>query len=433
MSKIFNNIGKRITPRQRLYIRWTILVVCLLIMILVLNELNFRYVNGKELGEHFYTHWMATRLFLARGEDVYSSEVHQWIAEYANNILLWKDYQGADAFYLQPVFGFLFYTPFIFINDFYSAFAAWLTFLQFSLIGLSFFSLKILNKNLKKNLLVTVLTFIVLLFNYSTFQSLVNGNIIILVALLFFMGIYFIQKEGYELAGVLFAFATICVPIFILPFVFITLWGIRRKYLNLIGWFYGTLFLLGISSALLFPNWLFSFAGEWIAYYQMNGAQFLNVIMSSYYPGTSGRLAYFIMILAVIGLIIEWSLNRRYRFELFYWTISITIVISLLLLPSLKMEDIIIILPIFALIATLWIDRWQNRGILVVFAIFLVILLYPWFLSLNQKMSMEQMRFWQTLPIPFLFIANLYWIRWWLFKNTDLWFDDMFGFENQGK
>ena len=88
MSKIFKNIGKRITPRQRLYIRWVILVVCLLIMILVLNELNFRYVNGKELGEHFYTHWMATRLFLARGEDVYSSEVHQWIVEYANNILL---------------------------------------------------------------------------------------------------------------------------------------------------------------------------------------------------------------------------------------------------------------------------------------------------------------------------------------------------------
>ena len=433
MSGLLAKFRNKISPRQRLSFRWALLVVCLVILIFVLNELNFRYVNGKEIGEHFYTHWMATRLFLARGEDIYSSEVHQWITDYANNILLWKDYQGADAFYLQPVFGFLFYTPFIFINEYYSAFAAWLTFLQFSLIGMSYFSLKILNNGNKKNLLVTILTFIVILFNYSTYQSLVKGNIIIFVALLFFMGIYFIKKEAYELAGVIFAFSTICIPIFILPLVFITIWGIRRKSFNLIGWLYGTIFLLGISSILLFPNWLSSFTREWFGYYQSNGTQFLNVIMSSYYPGTSGRMAYFIMFLAAIGLIIEWSLNRRYQFELFYWTTSFTIVVSLLLLPNYKMEDIIIVLPVFPLIATLWIDRWQNRGKIVVFGIFLVIMLFPWLLSLNQTMSIIQKRFWQTLPLPLLFIANLYWIRWWLFKNTDLWFDDIFGFEKQGK
>ena len=223
MSSFFTELNKRISPRLRLILRWTILIICLLIMILVLNELNYRYVNGKEIGENFYTHWMSTRLFLARGEDIYSSQVHQWILDYAKTVLQWKNYQGADTFYLQPVFGFLFYTPFIFINDFYNAFAAWLTLLQICLIGLSYFSLKLINNHQKKNVLVTILTFIVIIFNFAVFQSMLNGNIIIFVTFLFFMGIYFIKKEGYELAGVLFAFSSICVPIFILPFIFITI------------------------------------------------------------------------------------------------------------------------------------------------------------------------------------------------------------------
>jgi hypothetical protein len=170
----------------------------------------------------------------------------------------------------------------------------------------------------------------------------------------------------------------------------------------------------------------------WVRYFDSVEISFVGNLLESIFPETF-LLPSFIVGVMIVLLIVEWVLAGRSNFILFFWTFQLTLTLESILSVNTSLVNLLVfpISIIFILIA--WEDRWKEKGRIVGLVIAAFSLAFPWVLS-SFETNQSHLRILMINGIvAALILVNLYWVRWWLFRNVKLWFSDVYTLDQPGK
>jgi hypothetical protein len=406
---------------RRNNVQWIVFVFAFVILLVVVTWENYEYSKANPGGNDFLVHWMGTRTFIQEGISPYSDQTALRIQQLAyGRPALPGEHELRVAY---PLYSIVLFLPFALIPDFTLARALWMTVLEVGLIALSFISMRLTDWKPRFPTLVFFLIFSVMW--YHGFRPLINGNVVILVAL-GFAGALLAFRLGFdELAGVLIAFTSIKPQLALLITLYFTIMAIYRKRWRFIFWLYGTLFLLSLAVTLLLPDWLIQNIREVLRYPGYNPPGTLQAAIGVWLPAIGKRTGQGITFLLCVILIIEWWSARRSEFRGFLWAACLTLVISQWIGIQTDPGNFIILFPGLILVFAVLEERWRRIGEIISLVCLILLLSGIWalFLTTVQYGPQPQQSPIMFIPLPGLLLALLYWVRWWARRPLHVWYE----------
>ncbi len=382
---------------------------------------NYRYTTQNPGGNDFLVHWMGAKSFFEEGISPYSDEV----AIRIQTMVYGRPAQAGEhelrvAYPLYSIFLFL---PFALIPDYNFARAVWMAVLESGLIIMAFLSLRLVRWRPKPVVLALFLLFSV--FWYHALRPVILGNVVILIGLAI-VGILLAIRAGHdELAGILMGLITIKPQVVLLLIVFICLWAASNRRWKIVIWFLISLgFLTGVG-IILIPDWIIQNLREVIRYPSYNPPGTLPAALDAILPQGGDRLGRVISGAVALMLLIEWFLNRKSEFRGFVWTVCLTLTGSFWIGLQTDPGNFIVAYPALVLTFAIWVERWQNRGVVVsIVAMFLLFIgIWEIFLSTVEMDYQPIQSPVMFLPLPLILLICLYWNRWWAVRPPRVWFD----------
>jgi hypothetical protein len=360
---------------------------------------------------------MGTRNLIVNGISPYSDETAEAIQNFAYGHPAREGEHELRVAY--PLYSILVFLPFALIKDFVLARALWMTLLEVGLIVLAIICMRLANWRPGPIVLAVFLLFSLL--SYHSLRPIINGNAVVIVAILIAGGLLAIRFKADELAGVLFAFSTIKPQLVVLFLIFIVLWSIRQRRLKIFIWLTGTVVLLILSAMLLIPNWLWQNFLEILRYPDYNPPLTLQTALAELLPSFGGRLGWAIAVVLVLLLMVEWGGALRRNTKSFLFVSVITLLASQWIGIPTDPGNFIILFPAITLIVESWDRRWGSAG--KIFNVILLVLLFiiPWiiFLQTLEIGSQPQQSPVMFLPLPAVLWFLLYWSRWWIMQSEE--------------
>jgi hypothetical protein len=333
--------------------------------------------------------------------------------------------------FIMPLYSTVVFFPFALIADMELAQALWMTFLEASLILLAYFSIRLVNW--RPGLTSGILFFLFSLFWFHSFQPLLEGDSIILVALMIVGALVAIRNGTDELAGLLLGFATIQITSILFPLIFILLWAAGRKRWTIVGWVSGTVVLLSAIAALLLPNWIMQNIWQFISYLGEGEPGNIRAVLIGLNPELGGRIGYALMAVLAIVVIAEWIFLRNAEFRGFLWAVFLTITAGLWIGPVTDPGNFILALPALPLVFSLWEERWRfGRFISIIAMLALFAGLWGLYLPSAGWEFSRSLALTFFFPLPIFLLIVLYWVRWWAVR-PEMWFDLIYQRENPGR
>lgn len=382
---------------------------------------NYRFAKASPGGNDFLVHWMGTRSLVLEGLNPYSDDVALRIQNMAYGRPANSGEHELRVAY--PLYSIIVFLPFALIGDFTLARALWMTALEVGLVLLTILSLRLARWPSSPILLILLLIFS--LFWYHGLRPLINGNAVILVALMIAGAVLALRNGADELAGVLLAFSTIKPQVVVLVLAFVIFWAINNRRGRVIWWMVGTILLLAASAALLIPDWIVHNLREVIRYPAYNPPGSLQAAFKILWPAWGTRVGWALTGGMVLLLVIEWWNNRHAEERGFLWTISLTLVISQWIGIQTDPGNFIVLFPALALVLVLFIERWNTGGRVVNVILLLILFAGIWWIFLNtvaygsQPVQSPIM----FIPLPAFLLLTLYWVRWWAVEPPTVWYD----------
>jgi hypothetical protein len=418
-----------IPPKIQLLIKWSVFYIAIFVLIVTVNELNYRYLSNSQHLSDFVTPWYSFRAFLIDGTSPYGEEMRESIANFANTTYgATYTANNENLFLRTPLYGLVLFLPFLFIQDFVLAASWWMTFQLLCLVFIAIWGVSLIKQIRKRNFFYYAAGVVVILLAYPSFLAVTGGGSIAIAFLLLFAAMVAIKRQADELAGVLLALMTLFPFWGWLTMLFLLVWSIRQKRLSLIGWFLGTIILLGFAVALLDANWFVSYLRMWFAFFGQHGLALLPEILAEILP-SSFLLPQFVFGLALLILLIEWVLAKFSENSLFLWTFHLTLVFESVLALWLRPINLLPVATTLVFLLVIWEDRRKSSGRWIGVLILLLTLAYPWLIG---QLTVSNY-FIMVFPVAFFLVLNLYWVRWWLFRNVKLWYHEMYTLEHPGE
>lgn len=402
--------------RRKRYL-WVFLAFVTAILIAGITWLNYRYALTSPGGNDFLVHYEGTRAYIFEGISPYSDEVALRI----QTAVYGRPAQAGEheLRVAYPLYSMVFFVPFAVINDFTLARAAWMTFLEAGLIALTILCIRLVRWKMPI-WLFTLMMFFSLTW-YHALRPLINGNAVILVAVLLVGGLLALRANEDELAGVLFAFSTIKPQVVVLILAFILVWGIYNRRGRMLTWFIVTMILMVGSTMLLIPDWLLQNLREVIRYPSYNPPGTPTAIFNTWWPGGLGtRIGTALSVFISLILVVEWWLARRSDFRKFLWTICLTMVLQQLIGIQTDAGNFIVLMPALILALGAWVERWPRGGTIFAVATLTVLLVGLWvlFISTIEKTYQPVQSPIMFFPMPLILLILLYWTRWWFMRSN---------------
>ncbi|MPM52755.1 hypothetical protein SDC9_99517 [bioreactor metagenome] len=402
---------KKFAKNQWLYISlFTILAFSLLTLA------NYQFASTNPGGNDFLVHWMGTRNFVTEGTSPYSDET----ALNIQTLIYGRAAQEGEhemrvAYPLYSIFLFL---PFALIKDYVLARALWMSVLEISLVLITILSLRLTFWKVRPLWLAGFLLFVIL--SYHGARPLINGNAIIVITLFVLLALMCIRNGKDEAAGILLALSTIKPQNVILLVAFVLLWAIFNKRTKIIAYFLGSMFLLVGFATVLIPDWFVQDFREILRYPSYNPPLSLGAAVAAKFGGVGQRLSYVITGVLTTLLLFEWWLGRFADTKRFLWLAFLTIAISQWIGISTDPGNFILLYPgmffCFAMIDA----RWKGKSKLFIGILLGVLLVGLWMLFLvtaHHSYTLIQSSY-MFLPMPFVCLLLLYWVRWWSVKSN---------------
>lgn len=382
---------------------------------------NYRYAIQNPGGTDFLVHWVGTKSLIEDGISPYSDETALQIQEMVyGRPAVAGEHELRVAY---PLYSIIIFLPFAFVDDFNIARAAWMTLLEISLVLMSLLCLRIMRW--RPGLVVLAVFFLFSITWYHAVRPLINGNAVILVALMLTGVILAIRARHEELAGVLLAFSTIKPQVVILITVYILIWAIARRRWKIVGWFFATLAILSASVALLVPDWILQNIREVLRYPGYNPPGTPGAAFAEWLPGIGQRLGYALSAMVGLILLTEWFIHRKAENRAFLWTVSLTLVLSQWSGIQTDPGNFIVVFPALVLLMKGLQDRWSAGGGWVNVILMLVLLVGLWgifLVTLGPGDSPQQSSV-MFFPLISVLLLGLYWIRWWATHPPATWID----------
>lgn len=402
-----------------------VLVAFLAVVVLIgLIWVNNQFAKNNPGGNDFLVHYVGTRSFLLEGISPYSDEVAIRIQTAAYG----RPAQGIEheLRVAYPLFSIFLFAPFSLIGDYQIARAIWMVVLEISLVWMCFLSFDLLDW--KPALWIQALVLIFSLLWYHAARGVINGNAVILIALLLTGVFLSMKKEQDHLAGLLLALTTIKPHLVILLIPFLLIWSVYNKRWKVITWFSITLGVLLVVSLVLMPDWILQNIWEILKYPDYNPAGTLAAALAEWFPNSGAGLKWGLAIFFGALLLFEWIKSRRGRFERLLWTGMLTLVIGQWIGIQTDPGNFILLFPALMLVLATAYRKWPEKGEWLVVGALGTLLVGLWalFIVTIQKSYQPVQSPIMFLPLPAVCLVGLYWIKWWVAGNHySLWRDQL--------
>ncbi len=390
---------------------------------------NLNYVRQNPGGNDFLVHWMGTRSFLVDGISPYSDQTALKIQTFAYGGPAQPGQHELRVAY--PFYSIILFFPFALFSDFSGARAVWMTALEVGLVALSLLSIRL--ANWKPNLVTLALFILFSLVWYHAVRPLINGNAIILVALMIVGGLLAIRSGADELAGVLLAFSTIKPQAVLVFLVYIGFWAIFNRRWRLIAWLVGAVIILSAVAAFLLPDWIVQNLREVIRYPGYNPPGTPGAALATWFPAMGERLGLGLTAIILIVLLFQWIIGRKADFRGFVWIACLTLVASQWIGIQTDPGNFIVVFPVLPFVFALLEERYRRSGWMISILLMLIIFAGLWAIFLKTVETVAgqpQQSPIMFFPLPALLFILLYWVRWWAFHPGSVWYDLVYEREN---
>jgi hypothetical protein len=381
--------------------------------------INYRFSVDNPGGNDFLARWMGAHMWLMEGLSPYDFRVSE-----ASQVFIYGrpalPENGEDvAHFVYPMYSMVFFAPFGLL-EYVTARTIWMTLLEVCAIGLVIVGLRA--ADWKPNVWLTALLFLFSLVWYHGTRTIIIGQFAGINAFLIILALYWI-KEGQDVpAGVVLALTTAKPQMVFLLVPFVLLWAFSHRRLGILGGFFIALgSLLAVSFALI-PDWYIQMARQVLDYPNYTNIGSPLSIIAAGVPGIRDLLNGVLHIVLSLYLIIEWVLAWRKDTRWFLWTAFMTLVVTNLVAPRTATTNYVMLLPVLLLIFRIWAQRWKRGGVWAAGGTLLLLFAGLWalFLATVQGNTESALMY---LPLPFICLFTLWWMRWWALRPPKLMFE----------
>lgn len=345
--------------------------------------------NGYAFGNDFYQVWLTSREALRERRDPYSAEmtleIQKGLFGRALDPHLSTDPIDRRAFPYPAYTLLLFWPadeiPFPVVRIAVAALLAALTFASV------FLWLRALAWRPGWKWLAVILLLVIC--SYPVLEGLYAGQLGLLVAFLLAASILATQRGRLLLAGLLMALTAIKPQVTLLVSFYLVVWSCydwQRRWRYCAG-FFSTLFLLLVTSLVVWPHWIQSWTHALAAYHRYTTPVLLKDVFTSHFPPSVVGPVTLVLTagLMIVAVAIAWH-NRSAAPDSpdFWMTLSLVLAITAItLLPGQAVYDHVILLPGILLLARRWRTFSSSPILKGLLATGTILLLWPWFASLT--------------------------------------------------
>ncbi|NIS79401.1 MAG: DUF2029 domain-containing protein [Anaerolineales bacterium] len=392
------------------------LFVLIPLMVFGLVYVNFRLAMQIPGGNDFLARWTGAHYWLVERTNPYDEEV-----SLAAQVMFYG--RPADptsgeslAHFYYPLYAMIFFAPFGLLS-FPVARAIWMTLLQIALPLLLWIGLRIAKWNPGTALLALLMGFSI--FWYPGVRSIFVGQFAVVEALLMAGALLAIQSRNDALGGILLALSTSKPQMAVLFIPFVLIWAVSVKRWRLLLWAAGSMVTLVVSSIILMPDWPLRWIWQIMDYAQYTKPGQPISIIASAFPDISRALTLGLTVIFLLYLAWEWVSAWQKDFRWFQWTAGLTIVLTNIVAFRTATTNYVVMLPALCLIFGNWIKRWGRRGTIAVLLAVLILGVGQWVLFFSTVQGNDESLI-MYLPMPFLTLLGLWWVRWWSIRPEKL-------------
>jgi len=398
---------------------WYILALLIVVILAAMTWANARFFSERFAARSaFLLPYTATRALLVEGVSPYDES----LISRAEKIV--QQYEGKDtevrvARFVFPLYAVFIFAPFAMIEDFLLAYSIWLTFLESILLGMAFFTWRLMEWDAERWVFVVFL--LTSLLSFFVVQPFINGNPVILVAFLLIVTLIALRYRFEELAAIALVFSTIKIHLTLLVTLYIIILAIAQHRGRFLIWFVSVMAMAMLLSFSLVPDWIIQNLRE---AYRFFDERELTIAMMAMLPKDSqigNRIVWILMGGAGFVLLTEWLFTRSTDSKRVLWVISLSLVVTFIVIFENNPSNLILLyLPVMMILATFDMRMGIQKRV-VILSSMIGLLLLPWGGILldnirdgqGGKLSWDVSP-WLTVAIPWILLVGLYWIRWWI-------------------
>ncbi len=389
--------------------RFFIAGLCLVAGMVVLFVANRRFVEANPGGNDFLVHYVGTRAFLLDKASPYSEAVAEKIQTLAYGRPAQPGEHELRVSY--PLYSVALFAPFALVSDYALARTLWMTVLEAALLGVALAALRQAHWSPSLPTAAGYLLFAVTW--YHSVRPLVNGNAVIIVALLIVVTLLALRSGRDGLAGAMLALSTIKPQVVILLVVFLGLWAVTARRWRVVIGFVGTMAALLIVSVVLLPGWPLEFMREVIRYPAYNPPGTLGSALAAMIPGLGTQVGWGVTVILGVLLIVEWRSAWGRGSARFEWAVNLTLAASCWIgIQTDPGNFIVLLLPLAAILASL--ARSVRRGgewLTLAMMLALEVGLWVVFVSTLERGAQPIQGPIMFIPLPLVVLIGLYGLR----------------------
>lgn len=391
--------------------------ILLLILCAGIFYANTLYTRNYSGGKYFLTQWTASRALISSGEDPYSDSVLYKIQQNAyGRPAMAGEYEFRFNY---PYFSLFLFLPFGLIKNYAIARSAWMLFLEVVVVLIFLLSLNLANWTPK--LRIKLLLFIFTATFYHTLRAIVDGNLMIVVTILF-LGMLIALRDrndqlgGILLSGLLLEFHYTFVLIFLVLFIIIRM----KRYLVLYYFIGSTIVLCGFS--LLFqPDWILKYSQQlWLSIQGLVPANFVGYL-ATVWGDVGKRIGVVSAVIICIILLFEIVSSNTKGMAYFFWLIFLAVVaLQWSGLPS-DAGNFVFLVPGFIYSLKFIEERWTKKGEGIIFTICLSLFILLWiifFATQTSGLAYQETAIYYLI-FPVVEFALLFWSKWWIIRKSE--------------
>jgi hypothetical protein len=377
-----------------------------------LTWVNYRFSEENPGGNDFLARWMGVRAWLQEGISPYDPQVSLATQKAIYGRPANKEAGEDIGHFVYPFTAMVFFAPFG-VFEYPLARALWMTTVEMSLFALALLSIRLVRWPVSTGKAMLLVIFSILW--YHGMRCIMLGQFAALEALLIVLALYSIYRKRDFSAGIYFALATTKPQMAYLLLIYVLIWAISMRRLEIIWGFLSAMGLMLATSLLFFPDWPLQMLRQLIEYPTYTETVSPLSILAGWLPGIERQMNLFMHTTFIMYLLVEWVLAFRKEVRWFLWTALLTLVITSLVSFRTATTNFVVLLPVLFLIFKNMEDRWRQAGKIAVWFFMAVWLVGAWWLFVMTVAGNQESEL-MYLPLPFFSLFGLWWMRWWHVK-----------------
>ncbi len=394
----------------------TIFVVLLAAVLGGLTWVNYRFVLQNPGGNDFLARWMGARFWLKEGISPYDEAVslESQIVIYGHPA---DPSIGEDKnHFVYPMYSMVFFGPFGLL-EYDIARTVFMTILEVCLVALTLVGIRLVEW--RPRFWMTAVLLVFSLVWYHGARTAILGQFAAINALMITTALLWIRNRQDTGAGFLLALTTSKPPMVFLLAPFVVLWAFSQRRWGIIRAFFITFGVLVGVSLILLPNWPLQWLVQLVDYPTYTTTVSALTVLTSTMPGIQATLNIGLHALAYIYLAVEWVRAWGKDERWFIWTALLTTVITNMVAIRTATTNYLMMVPILLLTFRLMEQRWKGAGSFVAVLVQLALVVGLWYLFITTVEGNIESP-WMYLPLPFLCLFALWWVRWWAMRPARL-------------